>query len=37
MWFKVIMIGLMIVGLLWIIAYYLFQGLVFLNKYYLDS
>ena len=28
MWFKVIMIGLMIVGLLWIIAYYLFQGLV---------
>ena len=26
MWYKVVMIGLMIVGLLWIIVYYLFQG-----------
>ncbi|PZP31728.1 MAG: septation inhibitor protein [Kocuria rhizophila] len=26
LWYKVIMIGLMIVGLLWIIVYYLFQG-----------
>lgn len=26
MWYKVVMIGLMIVGLLWIIIYYLFQG-----------
>ena len=26
MWYKVVMIGLMIVGLLWIITYYLFQG-----------
>ena len=26
MWYKVVMIGLMIVGLLWIIEYYLFQG-----------
>ncbi|MDO4920125.1 cell division protein CrgA [Kocuria sp.] len=26
LWYKVIMIGLMIVGLLWIISYYLFQG-----------
>lgn len=28
LWFKVIMIGLMILGLLWIITYYLFQGVV---------
>ncbi|WP_308495969.1 cell division protein CrgA [Kocuria sp. cx-455] len=26
MWYKVVMIGFMIVGLLWIITYYLFQG-----------
>lgn len=26
MWYKVVMIGLVIVGLLWIIVYYLFQG-----------
>ena len=26
LWYKVVMIGLMIVGLLWIIVYYLFQG-----------
>lgn len=26
MWYKVVMISLMIVGLLWIIVYYLFQG-----------
>lgn len=26
MWYKVVMIGLMLVGLLWIIVYYLFQG-----------
>jgi hypothetical protein len=25
-WYKVIMLGLMIVGLLWLIVYYLFQG-----------
>ena len=28
LWYKVIMIGLMIVGLLWIITFYLFQGVV---------
>lgn len=27
-WYKVIMVGLMIVALLWIISYYLFQGLI---------
>ena len=28
LWYKVVMIGLMIVGLLWIILFYLFQGVV---------
>ena len=28
LWYKIVMIGLMIVGLLWIITFYLFQGLV---------
>lgn len=28
LWYKVVMIGLMILGLLWIITYYLFQGMV---------
>lgn len=28
LWYKVVMIGLMIAGLLWIIVYYLFQGIL---------
>ncbi|WP_165860374.1 cell division protein CrgA [Kocuria tytonicola] len=28
LWYKIVMIGLMIVGLLWIITFYLFQGVV---------